>query len=352
MLLITPCILSPLHACRSLTDTSYPAFKFKKGRWLPCTLRVTNAAVERLDASNNVQWRLRFTDLRSPGIVTLDDEPPPRRGQALKLCGAGDRGQRVYALHERDGFVKLLVATAQQSLGLGLTVQVRIFCFIYAMWAVLRCASTPGLHKPAAAQWELSFGQWSTERTLQTCVPSELARTAHSTRSRRHSGGSRDVQHVRKVTSIWLTQVRCAQGSSGTAAEHEAAKRSGYVERSLQAGLAPLREFWLSRVKAPPSFFRGGRAPDAAEDGVGRFGRLVKAPRLLSLSEGALLEKGADGKYVSRMHDLRAVAALVVFEHACESRCAACAGPRCSGFRKLARAQHLHADFCHDKLRC
>ena len=65
------------------------------------------------------------------------------------------------------------------------------------------------------------------------------------------------------------------QASAGTAAEHEAAKRSGYVQQSVTARAAPLREFWLQRVKVPVAFFRGGRAPEGAEDGVGRFGRCV-----------------------------------------------------------------------------
>jgi hypothetical protein len=111
------------------------------------------------------------------------------------------------------------------------------------------------------------------------------------------------------------------QASAGTAAEHERAKRDSFVEQSQTASHVPVHEFWLQRVKVPVVFFRGGRAPLGAEDGVGRFGRFRKAPRLISLSEGSLLEKGGDGKYVSRLHDLRAVAALVVFEHACESRC-------------------------------
>ena len=42
----------------------------------------------------------------------LDDEPPPRRGMALKVCGAGDRGQRMYAIQERDGLVRLLTGAA------------------------------------------------------------------------------------------------------------------------------------------------------------------------------------------------------------------------------------------------
>jgi hypothetical protein len=48
--------------------------------------------------------------------------------------------------------------------------------------------------------------------------------------------------------------------------------------------------------------------------------RFRKAPRLVSVSEGALTEKGSDGKYVSRVHDLRAIASFVVFELAAESR--------------------------------
>ena len=110
------------------------------------------------------------------------------------------------------------------------------------------------------------------------------------------------------------------QASAGSAAQHEDARRAGLVEQSQQASHLPIREFWLQRVAAPPDFFRGGRAPTGAEDGVGRFARFRRHARLVSLSEGALVEKGGDGKHVSRLHDLRALAAVAVFELACESR--------------------------------
>lgn len=112
-----------------------------------------------------------------------------------------------------------------------------------------------------------------------------------------------------------------SQPSKGSAAEHDAARRNCFVEQSQRGSFAPLREFWLTRVRVPMAFFRGGRAPVGAEDGVGRFGRFRKVPRLVSLSEGSLLEKGTNGKDVSRHHDLQCVAAIVVFELACESRC-------------------------------
>lgn len=110
--------------CR-LVDTVYTATKFKKGAWVPCSLRITNTAIERLDKMLNVAWRLRFTDMRSPAVVLLDDEPAPRTGTAFKLCGAGNRGQRSFSVTQRDGLVRLMVNVAQQSLGLTVNVQVR-----------------------------------------------------------------------------------------------------------------------------------------------------------------------------------------------------------------------------------
>ena len=86
------------------------------------------------------------------------------------------------------------------------------------------------------------------------------------------------------------------------------------------AGSAPLHEFWVSRVKLPAEFWAGGKTREGAEDGVGRFGGYQRRARLLSLTEAALVEKGADAKRVSRLHDLAGVAALVCFELACESR--------------------------------
>jgi hypothetical protein len=114
--------------------------------------------------------------------------------------------------------------------------------------------------------------------------------------------------------------MRRVQASAGSAAEHETAKRASFVEQSYRGSLAPVKEFWLHRVVVPPDFYRGGRTPEGSEDGVGRFSRLPRLPRLVSLSKESLLEKGADGKHVSRFHDLRTLAAVVVFELACEAR--------------------------------
>jgi hypothetical protein len=129
---------SPLTVCR-LVDTVYTATKFKKGAWVACSLRVTNTAIERLDKTLNVAWRLRFTDMRSPAVVLLDNEPAPRNGTAFKLCGSGDRGQRAFAVAQRDGLVRLMVNVAQQSLGLTLHVQVRA-C---GRWQCVCCGYTP-----------------------------------------------------------------------------------------------------------------------------------------------------------------------------------------------------------------
>ena len=64
--------LSTLCLPCSLTDTLYQASKFRKGVWVPCTLRVTSTALERLDpTTKEVAWRLRYVDLRSPGAHTL-----------------------------------------------------------------------------------------------------------------------------------------------------------------------------------------------------------------------------------------------------------------------------------------
>lgn len=86
------------------------------------------------------------------------------------------------------------------------------------------------------------------------------------------------------------------------------------------AGSTPLHEFWVSRVKIPSEFWAGGKTPEGSEDGVGRFGGYQRRARLLSITEGALIEKGSDAKHISRHHDLAGVAALVCFELACESR--------------------------------
>lgn len=56
--------------CR-LVDECFAAFKLKKGKWVPCTLRVTNTAVERLDNMLTVLWRARFVDMKSPGAPTF-----------------------------------------------------------------------------------------------------------------------------------------------------------------------------------------------------------------------------------------------------------------------------------------
>jgi hypothetical protein len=110
------------------------------------------------------------------------------------------------------------------------------------------------------------------------------------------------------------------QASAGSAAEHERAKHATFVEQSHQTGIVLLREFWLHRVVVPPDFYRGGRTREGSEDGVGRFSKFRRLSRLVSLSKETLLEKGNDGKHVSRLHDLRTVAAVVVFELACEAR--------------------------------
>lgn len=202
----------------------------KKGKWEDCTLRITNTAIERLDHTLTVQWRARFVDFRSPGVVHLEDFV--RTARAFKVCAAGDRGHRIYACADREKLAKVLTTTAAQCLGLGITVQ----------------------------------------------------------------------------------------QSPGSAQEHAAARDGACLEQSTAAPQTPLHEFWVSRVKVPPAFWDGGRTAEGCEDGVGRFGGFPRRPRLLSLSESALIEKAADGKRVSRHHDLRSVAALVCFELACESR--------------------------------
>eukprot|EP00892_Ulva_mutabilis_P004250 jgi/Ulvmu1/2197/UM013_0043.1 len=213
-----------------LIEETFPAYKLKKGKWVDCTLRITNTAIERLDHNLTVQWRARFAEFRSPGVLLLEDFV--RTARAFKICAAGDRGHRIYACADREKLAKILSTTAAQCLGVAITVQ----------------------------------------------------------------------------------------QSPGSAQEHAAARDGACLEQSTASPQSPLHEFWVSRVKVPPVFWAGGRVTEGSEDGVGRFGSFPRRPRLLSLSESALIEKAADGKRVSRHHDLRSVAALVCFELACESR--------------------------------
>jgi hypothetical protein len=208
-------------------DECFAAFKLKKGKWVPCTLRVTNTAIERLDNMLSVLWRARYVDLKSPGIVLLDDTV--RGAKAFKVCATGDRGQRIFCASEREKLTRLVGATAATCLGLSVSI-----------------------------------------------AP-----------------------------------------SAGTAAQHAAARDGAHAENSAAA---PLHEVWVSRVKTPAEFWTGGRTAEGAENGVGRFGGFARRARLLSLTETSLVEKAADGKRISRLHDLGSVAALVCFELACESR--------------------------------
>jgi hypothetical protein len=117
-------------------DTHYAAEKLKKGHWEPCTLRVTCTAIERLGSSGEVRWRLRYTSLRNPGLILLDDEPPPRSNTTFKICGAGARGHRIFSSPSRDGIVKLMVSTALQALNLGIVTQVPLFCLAQVLCVV------------------------------------------------------------------------------------------------------------------------------------------------------------------------------------------------------------------------
>jgi hypothetical protein len=189
-----------------------------------------------------MSWRLRTSRRHAAEtVVRCQAHEQEAVLQVLKVCGAGDRGHRVYAAAERDGLVRLMVAAAQQSLGLSITVQTR------TRHAHCSDVSQPGPHprlQPAVLRRSGAIGAACVRDHLAHCLKPEHA----------------------------------VQSSAGTAAEHEHAKRAGYVAQSQSAPAAPLREFWLQRVKVPVAFFRGGRAPEGTEDGVGRFGRCASCP--------------------------------------------------------------------------
>jgi hypothetical protein len=79
-----------ITVCR-IVDECFAAFKLKKGKWVPCTLRITNTAVERLDNMLTVLWRARYIDMKSPG--------PPRTSFLIYMHCTRLHAPLLHALH-------------------------------------------------------------------------------------------------------------------------------------------------------------------------------------------------------------------------------------------------------------
>lgn len=78
--------------CCRIIDECFAAFKLKKGKWVPCTLRVTNTAVERLDNMLTVLWRARYVDMKSPGA------PPRHVSTCMHVYMSTDRTEECICL--------------------------------------------------------------------------------------------------------------------------------------------------------------------------------------------------------------------------------------------------------------
>lgn len=102
------------------------AYKFKKGEWVPVVLRLTAMGVDRLDMrSHQVRWRWRFcyTDAAT-ALKVLSSKGVPAGHQAFAFSSRTGSVPKMYAIKDRDSFLKTVRAAASQSIGIELGIDV------------------------------------------------------------------------------------------------------------------------------------------------------------------------------------------------------------------------------------
>ncbi|KAK9807966.1 hypothetical protein WJX73_008492 [Symbiochloris irregularis] len=99
----------------------YPAHKLRRGQWVPVQLRVSASAVDRLDASGQVRWRLEYRNMAKPAVRLLSSgqQDPPG---VFALLGKVGRGPRVYASRDREALLRALQTAAHKRLGISVAV--------------------------------------------------------------------------------------------------------------------------------------------------------------------------------------------------------------------------------------
>lgn len=102
------------------------AFKFKKGEWMPVVLRLTAVGVDRLDMrSHQVRWHWRFCYCdTAKALKVLSSKEAPQGHQAFAFSTVTGSMPKMYAIKDRDSFLKAVQAAASQSLGLELGIDV------------------------------------------------------------------------------------------------------------------------------------------------------------------------------------------------------------------------------------
>lgn len=100
---------------------SFQAHKLRRGEWVPCTLRVTAWALERLDpASGAVRWRLEYRNMASPAARLLRASGRGDPGRVVALFGRVGRSPRLYACRDLETLVKQMQTAALNKLGITL----------------------------------------------------------------------------------------------------------------------------------------------------------------------------------------------------------------------------------------
>ncbi|KAK9822709.1 hypothetical protein WJX81_005943 [Elliptochloris bilobata] len=141
------------------SPSTFAAYKLRKGRWVECRLRITAFAMERLDASGDVRWRLDVRQAASPAARLLAPAPGDP-ALAFALFGRVGRSPRVYASSERDSLLKALQAAALKRLGITLAVDTQAG----VTGAELLRAVAAAERERAAAPGEAPLGQWAAVR--------------------------------------------------------------------------------------------------------------------------------------------------------------------------------------------
>lgn len=134
------------------------AYKLKKGEWKPVILRLTAVGVDRLDArGGRVRWRWKYQHAAEPGIRLLSSKAGVSGHQPLAFFSKTGRSPRVYAVKNREAFVKSVQSAANKSLGIEVTVDTSMDNVSASdMLQALMAVETEKASKPA----ERPIGEW------------------------------------------------------------------------------------------------------------------------------------------------------------------------------------------------
>ena len=103
---------------------SYPAFKLRKGEWVPVILRVSPTALERINVETKaVKWRWGYAIAASPAIRLLASGGDTPAGHlSFAVMGRTGRSPRVYAVRDREGLLRAVQTAALTKIGVSLAI--------------------------------------------------------------------------------------------------------------------------------------------------------------------------------------------------------------------------------------